>query len=230
MNKIITFFSYGKDTGKTTTIFNIGKLLTQKKFKVAIFELSYNSKYFDYLNLTSSKLKTRNLFKCYSRHDIDNNLSIFTLNETFENDNDLLRTEISKWKNNYDYILIELPWLKNNLLNLIINEINMLICIFDTLSFSSEILIKTITSLNEFKKANKKINFEIFILNKYINQDSNSLAALSQLNKILPNSTKLKIISFDDNLLNNNKKILSYAIDEFSPKYSIELNEIVKLL
>jgi cellulose biosynthesis protein BcsQ len=168
--------------------------------------------------------------KHYSLHNVNDNLTVFFLNSTLDQDDSWLDKQIDSWKANYDYLLIEFPWLQNNLCNIALNKTNKFINVFDAQNFTSDTLVKTITSFTKFKNINKNWKCDFFILNRYINQSSNSLTALAQINKVFLKSIFVKTLPFDDNLLAQKDNQWNYAIKEFWTKYAIELNEIVKLL
>jgi cellulose biosynthesis protein BcsQ len=84
MAKIITFYSYTKNSGKTTIAFNMAYLLAYKKKKVLIVELQFNSSYFKYLELKNSNLKTQNILKRFSYFELNENLSIAMLNQSID--------------------------------------------------------------------------------------------------------------------------------------------------
>jgi cellulose biosynthesis protein BcsQ len=75
-----------KGSGKTTIIFNIASILAHKKYKVAIVELQYDSQYAKHLNLKNIDFKTRNIMKHYSLHNVNDNLTVFFLNSTLDQD------------------------------------------------------------------------------------------------------------------------------------------------
>ena len=230
MAKIIVFYSYIKNSGKTTTIFNMGQLLAHKKKKILIVELQFESRYFKYLELKNSNLKTQNILKHFSYYEINENLSVASLNQSFTNNNDWITEQFDKWSKSYDYILIELPWLQNDLWDKVINLSDKSICIFDSQNFTSEILMKTITAINKLKKYKPAFKYDVIILNKYIDKDHNHVNAVMQLKKIFSKEKTLNVLPFDSNLVTLTAKSLNYAIKEFWTKYAIELNEILKLL
>jgi cellulose biosynthesis protein BcsQ len=87
MGKIIAFYSYAKNSGKTTTAFNIANILANQNYKVIILELHYDSTYYKALNLKDSSFKTQNIFKHFTCHNLEANLTVVCLQEII-NDND----------------------------------------------------------------------------------------------------------------------------------------------
>jgi hypothetical protein len=76
-------------------------------------------------------------------------------------------------------------------------------------------LSKTITNFNKFKRDGINFKYDIVILNKYSDKDTNHIGTLVQLKKIFSKEKALNVLPFEPNLTNISPNSLNYSIKEF---------------